>query len=428
MTSIIVMAVAILILLVVSAIASASEIAIEKSNKVRLNVEAENGNKKAKLAQKHCEDFTSTLTSILFTNNLVNIGATSLATLIAIEIAKQFDKIKESSASTVSTIIITVVLLLVGEILPKIYATDRADSFVLFCARPISIVKAIFIPIVKASNALVNSVSKLWRKKEEMPTVTQEELATIVEEIEEEGVLSEKESELILNTLDFSEQTAQDILIPRVDVSAIDIDDDIEDILKYIEKTRYSRLPVFKYSMDSIIGILPVKKLVREYYINGEVDIESLLSEPYYVHMTKSISSILKEMKQNTTKMAVVIDEYGGTMGIVTMEDILEEIFGEIYDENDIVEPDSEKKSDNDYIFDGSINLHDMFDILGYDDEDVETDYTTAGGWVTEKLDKIPEEGEEFEFDNMNFKVTEMDGLRVEKIEVMKEENEDDEE
>lgn len=427
MTSIILMSIAIFILFIISAIASATEIALEKANKVRLNYQAENGNKKAIIAKKNCDEFSSSLTTILFTNNLVNIGATSLATLIAIELSNMFEKVTSEGAQTWSSVIITILLLLVGEVLPKIYATERADTFILFSSGPLKIARIIFKPVEKAADIIVRFINKVFAKKDDTPSVTSEELATIVEEIEEEGVISEKESELILNAIDFTDLTAQDILIPRVDVSAIDADEDISEILDDLDRLQYSRIPVYKDSMDNIIGTLSTKNFVRQYVAGEDIDIESMLQKPYFVHMTKSISSIFKEMKENRIKMAIVVDEYGGTMGIVTMEDILEEIFGEIYDENDIVEEDVIRKSDDDYIIDGSISIHDMFETLGYDDKDIETEYTTAGGWVMEKLDKIPEEGDSFEFENYIFKVNEMDGNRVEKIEVTILEKDDDE-
>lgn len=428
MTSIILMGVGIILLFVISAVASASEIALEKSNKVRLNYQSEKGNKKAQIAKKNCDEFSSSLTTILFTNNLVNIGATSLATLIAIELSNALESLSTETAQTWSTIIITVLLLIVGEILPKIYATENADSFVLFSAIPLKIDRIIFKPVEKAADLIVRFIRKVFAPKEELPSVTSEELATIVEEIEEEGVISEKESELILNAIDFADLTAQDILIPRVDVSAIDADENISDILDDIDRLQYSRLPVYKDSMDNIIGTLSIKNFVRRYIDEDDIDIEEMLDKPYFVHMTKSLSSIFKEMKEKREKMAIVVDEYGGTMGIVTLEDILEEIFGEIYDENDIVEEDVVRMSDDNYIIDGSINLHDMFESLDYDDKDIESEYTTAGGWVMEMLDKIPEEGDSFEFENYVFTVKEMDGNRVEKIEVLVKEKEDDRE
>ena len=250
--------------------------------------------------------------------------------------------------------------------------------------------------------------------------MTDEELVSILETIEDEGVFTEQESELIKSAIEFSDVTAADIFIPRVDVTAIDVEDSVEDLLKDEELLSYSRIPVYRDTIDTILGILSTKKLLKAAITTplSEIRLEDLLSPPVYVHKTRTISSILSEFRRKHLMMAIVVDEYGGTEGILTLEDILEEIVGEIFDESDDIELDVEQKSDNVYVVDGGTTIEDFFDSIGYRPEHFESEYSTMGGWAVEMLDRFPQKGDHFTWDRFSVTVTEAEALRVETLEV----------
>lgn len=400
----------IIILVALSAFFSGSEIAYASANKMRMKKEAEAGNKSAKIALYISENYTKSIAAILAGNNLVNIASASVATVF---MSNHFE-----NAETITTIGLTVIILIFGEIFPKIIASELADKIVYIIAWPLKMVMSVLSPIVFLVSALVEKLSPIWTPKNPQPQVTQEELVNLIDAIEEEGVFTEKESELIKSAVEFTETTARDILTPRVDMFAYDIDDDIKTLLKDKDTMSYSRVPVYKDSIDNIIGILSSKRLVKELLVNPEVKVESLLSKPMFVHMTRTVSSILKEFRRTRSHIAIVIDEFGGVMGMITLEDVIEEIVGEIYDESDDVENDFEEINDGAFLVDGGLNIYDLFDLIDYEPDNFESEYTTVGGWATEMLDKFPEAGDSFTYGRITLTVTEAQTMRVETVKV----------
>ncbi|MGM9647763.1 MAG: hemolysin family protein [Eubacteriales bacterium] len=410
--TILIMCAAILLLLVCSAFFAGTESAFACCNKLRLRSAAEKGDRRAKIAEYILDHFGVSISTILLSNNLVNILTSTLGTLIAAMLIAS-----ESLAQTAATVVITLLILICGEILPKIIAAQFADRLVLKTAPILRIVMKIFYPIVFVVDFVLSKLSPLWTPKEEAPTVTQEELVTIVDEMEESGNFTEEEGDLVRASIEFADLTAKDILTPRVDTLAFDIEDSPAALLSNRDLLEFSRFPVYEESLDHVIGILSTQRFVETCYEVGveRVDIRKLMTPPVYVHMTRAIASILEEMREKHCEMVVVLDEFGGTMGILTVEDIVEEIVGDIFDETDAFESDFVKRIDG-YDVDGSMNLHDFFDLIGLDDSTQESEYTTAGGWATEMLDKLPEEGDRFEFENYTVTVLKVDAMRVERL------------
>lgn len=412
-----------LLLIVLSAFFSGSEIAYAAANKIRLRKAAEEGNKKAKTALYIADNYTRSISTILIGNNLVNIAAASASTVLMMKFFPQ-------QGELIATIGMTVLILIFGEITPKIAASEIADRLVLTLAYPLRGCMILFYPLVAAVTAFVNRLAPIWTPKEQPPQVTQDELCTLLDTIEEEGVFTEKESELIKSAIEFPALTAKDILIPRVDVTAFDIDDDIRSILSDKDMMSYSRFPVYKDSIDNVIGILSTKQLVKALLVNPDVKVEDLLMPPLFVHMTKDISSILKEFRRTKAHMAVVVDEFGGMMGILTIEDIIEEIVGDIFDESDEVEQDFIENGDGVYTVDGGLGIYELFDMIDYTPKDFESEYSTVGGWATEMLDKFPDPGDTFSYERLTVTVTKAQAMRVEelRVELAPEETEADDE
>lgn len=402
--------IAILFFVILSAFFSSAEIAFAKCNKLRFQVAADEGSKTAKLVLKVADNYTDSLSTILVGNNLVNIAGSSLATVVATAL------LGKAKGETLATVVMTAVILVFGETIPKIIASAVPDATAKLYCRPIAFFMVIFKPVVFTVNKFVSLIEPLWTPKDKTPEVTSEELCEILEDIEEEGVFSEDESELIKSAIEFTDTMAMDIFTPRVDVFAIDIEDkfDLTD-----EMYKHSRIPVYRGSIDNIIGILPTKQLMKQIVAGEEINIAELLYEPIFVHKTRTVSSIVEEFRKKHRQMAVVVDEYGGTMGILTFEDIAEEIVGEIFDERDRMEPDIEQLTENTYAVDGGTNIYDMFDYIDFDEPaDFETEYTTVGGWATEMLDKFPDEGDEFIYENLKLTVKEATSVRVLSLEL----------
>ncbi len=405
---------ALLVLLVLlSAFFSSSEIAYATANKLRLQNDAEKGGKLAAKAMWISEHFTGFLSTILVGNNLVNIAFSSAVTALVLEAYG-------AGGETFAPILSTIILLIFGEIIPKIVGTSQADRLVRLYTYPLRFFMVLFKPVTALVTRIVDKLSRLWTSEEPEPEVTDDELVSILETIEDEGVFTEQESELIKSAIEFSDVTAADIFIPRVDVSAFDVEDSLEDLLKDEDLLSYSRIPVYRDTIDTILGILSTKKLLKAAITTplSEIRLEELLSPPVYVHKTRNISSILSEFRRKHLMMAIVVDEYGGTEGILTLEDILEEIVGDIFDESDDIELDVEKKSENVYIVDGGTNIEDFFDSIDYRPADFESEYSTMGGWAIEMLDRFPQKGDHFTWDRFSVTVTEAEARRVETLEV----------
>ena len=421
-----VLAIIILILLVLfSAFFSGSEIVYAKVNPLKLKKKAKRG-KSAKLALNIVDNYPIMLSTILVGNNLVNIAASSIATVVAMEVWPQYGEL-------IATLGMTVIILIFGEILPKtIFQTYNYTLSLLF-APILKFFYYLFKPVVWLFNKIINSLSKLWTPKEEIPTATDEELINMVDEIEDEGYIDEDTGELIKSAIDFTDVDAYEIMQHRVDVFAFDIEDDVKKLINDENIFNYSRVPVYEGSMDEIIGVLSTRQLLIKLLKKEKIDnntIRSMLTQPLYIHKTKSVSSLLHDFKKTQTHIAVVKDEFGGTMGIVTLEDVLEELVGEIWDETDKVEEEYTKKNDNTYIVEGDMNIYDLWEMLDYQNDEFDTEYTTVGGFCTEKLEKFPSVNDTFTFENFKFTILEVDedGVRVEKVSVEVLEKDEDEE
>lgn len=405
-------------MMVFSALFSSTETAYSSVNKLRLkNYEAQ-GNKKAKKALKLANKFDEVLTAVLIGNNIVNIATSSVSTLV-------FMKFFGSNGAAISTIVITILVLVFCEVIPKSYAKKNAEKLALSFAAPLSFLVTLFKPLVWLLNKLSSLVAK---GGEEAPSVTEDELKYMIDEIEEQGVIEEQESELVKSALEFDEITINEILIPRVKVVGVEIGDDIEEIKKIFCTEMYSRLPVYEKSLDDIVGLITNKAFFKM-LIEGGNDIRSIIQEVPHIADTKLISEAMKEMQRSKVHFAVVTDQYGGTKGIVTLEDIIEELVGEIYDEDDEIINQIYMLAPDKYEVSGDMNISDMLEQLDLDEDMIQTDYTSVGGWVTDVMEHIPEAGETAETGAFRITVAKMDEQTVEKviIEVMSIENDEEE-
>ncbi len=421
----------ILICLVFAAFFAGSESAFNSANIARLKKCAESGSKSSKLAYEIADNFTLSLSTILIGNNLANAAASTAATVIAIGLLGE--KL-ESLASLLATVVLTIIVLIFGEIIPKVIGKKYADKIAKTVAFPIRALTFVLYPIVLLVTLLAKGLSKLWGKEESenSPTVTEDELSTIIDTVEEEGVIDEDQSELLQSTLDFQDTTVEEIMTARVNMIDIDIEDNPENIVQTIEESKYSRIPVYEDDIDNIIGILYLNLYYRALAeCDGDyskIDIRSLLLRPKMIHKTMKLPAALAMMRKEKVHLAIVIDEFGGTLGIVSMEDILEEIVGEIWDESDEIISLIEKTGDNTYDVSGEMNIDDFFDEIEFEDNDFECEYSTVGGWAVEALDADPHVGDSFTYKNICVIVTEMDEFRVEKLSVLITPTDDDDE
>lgn len=431
----------IFVMLVLSAYFSASEISFNASNKMRLKKAAEEGSKTAALAYKISEDFNTALSAILIGNNLANIAASTAATVIAMTLLLDFDR-DGNLATLISTFAMTLIILVFGEIVPKILAKNNADTAVRLFAYPTKILTILLYPLVFLVMLLIKLLSKLWGKDaEDAPTVTEEELSSIIETVEEEGVIDEDQSELLQSTLQFRDTTVEEIVTPRIDMVAFDITDAPEEIAKVIDESRFSRIPVYEDSIDNIIGILTLnhyyKRKVDVNRLLTEEELRGLLIKPCFLHKTMKLPAALSLLRERKMHLAVIVDEFGGTMGIVTMEDILEELVGDIWDESDVIVTEFRQVGENTFEVSGDMNIDDFFAEIEYEPKDFTCEYSTVGGWAIEMLDADPHVGDTFtypppteeeldedpdddnEIASLTVAVTAMDDMRVTKLTVL---------
>lgn len=403
------------ILTTLSAFFSGAEIVYNTVNPLKLKKNAEQGNEKAKKALNVVEEYPLVLSTILVGNNLVNIGASSFATIFCVSLWGD-------NGPLIATIGMTIIILIFGEILPKTILGKYSYKVSLAFSTPITMTKKIFKFIALPITNLVEKMSVIWTPKEKEPTATDEELITMVDEIEENGYIDEETGELIKSAIDFTDSTVHEIMTPRVDIFAFDINDDINDLLHDPNIFKYSRVPIYDSTIDNIIGVVSTREIFKSLLTNEKIEIKDILIKPIFVHKTKSISSLLREFKKTHVHIAVIMDEFGGTLGIVTLEDVLEELVGDIWDEMDTIEEEYQENENGTFIVDGDMNIYDFFEIVEYDDKEFESEYTTVGGWCTEILEKFPEKDDTFVFSNLIITILEMDGVRVEKVKVEKKE------
>lgn len=402
---------AIAVLLLMSAFFSASETAFSTVNKIRLRHEADKGNKKAARALKIAENFDKTLTTILVGNNIVNILSASLGTIIFTELFGQ-------AGVGISTAVLTVLVLIFGEILPKSIAKEIPEKLSLAFCGPLNFLIWILTPVSAVFMLLKKAVSKM-NKSAAQPSVTEDELKYIINEIEEEGVLEEQESDLVKSALEFDEKTVEQILVPRVRVCAVDKDSDIAEVRDKFISEGYSRMPVYDQTIDNIIGIITEKDFFRLILSNNDVhSIESIIQKPLHFTEFMLISEALREMQRTKQHIAVVNDQYGGTCGIVTMEDIMEELVGEIYDESDEVDHSFTDLGNNCYEVSAFMSLSDMADRMNIPEDIIESDSNTAGGWAMELFGRIPTVGETITNGIFTIKILAADESHVERISI----------
>ena len=396
-------------LVILSAYFSATETAFSTVNKTKLKTLAEKDNKKAKLVLSLSENYDRLISTILIGNNIVNIALSSIATVYFIEVMAG-----HTAAPTVATIVTTVVVLIFGEITPKSLAKDFPEKFAMFSAPIIRVLIYVLFVLNIIFSGWKKLLSKVIKKNEEEDKMSQEELLMLVEEVEQEGTIDKNESNLLRNAIEFTERRADDILTHRMDLEAVAIDDTIEEIAETFANSRFSRLLVYRDSIDTIVGMIHQKDFFGKNGITTR-DITEIMTPVVYVPHGERINDLLMSLQKNKTHIAVVLDEYGGTLGIVTMEDILEELVGEIWDEHDEVEEVIQEIGEDTYLVDCSINLDDLSDRF---DLDLESESGTFGSYVMEKFGGLPEEGENFTDETMSITVREMDVQRIVKAEV----------
>ena len=372
---------------------------------------AEEGSKSAKRALRLIENPSKLISALLIGNNIVNIFASSLATLVAIDLYG-------ISATGIATSILTIVIIIFGEITPKSFATQHAEKVSMMFSKPVGILMVLLTPFVIIFYSISSWIIRLFggNISQSHPLVTEEELKTMVDVGSEEGVFEQEEKEMLHNIFDFGDLQVRDIMVQRVDITALDVDATYEEVLEIVKEEQYSRFPVYREDIDDIIGILNVKDLL--FLTEGEKQsfkLENYIREPYFAYEFKRITDLFKELKKTRTHISIILDEYGGTVGIVTIEDLLEEIVGEIDDEyDDDKETDIETIRKNEYMVSGSYRLDELNDLIGTDIESEEFD--SIGGYLIGILGTFPASGEVIETDGIRFVVDEVDKNRIKKI------------
>lgn len=398
------------VLILLSAYFSATETAFTSLNQIRMKKMASDGDKKAKLALKIFEDYDNLLSTILIGNNIVNIASASLATVI-------FTKWFQDAGVTISTVVMTVVVLIFGEISPKSIAKEKPESFSKFSAPIMRVMIICFKPVNFIFAQWKKFLMKLAKIGDKKSTITEEELKTIVDEVQQDGVIDSHEGELLRSALDFGDLEVSEILTPRVDVEAVEEDDSLEELERVFRESGFSRIPVYKETLDNITGVIYQKDFYNKRE-NKYLRVTDLMRETIYVSENMLVFKLLRLMQRSKVHMAVVVDEFGGTVGIITIEDILEELVGEIYDEHEEVLEEIRKVGENRFIIDCSINFEDMMEYFGCTPEE-EYDFVTVSGWVMYQLGKIPEPGDTFTYQSFTVTVTKTDSRRVTEIELV---------
>ena len=400
----------ILLCLVLSSFFSASEMAYSSCNRLRLENSAEEGSRRAGIALKITQHFDDALSAILIGNNLVNIASSSLAAVLVILLTGK------DSKTWIATLILALLVIVFGETIPKITAKQNANRVAERHAWPVRILMIVLKPLILLVVGLVRLMT-FWMKEEE-PDEDEavDELQSLIETAEDESVLDEERSELVQAAIDFSEISAYEVMTARVDVEAIDIDDDWEDILALVEESSFSRIPVYEGSIDHIIGVLYLNHFLKA-VADGKREIRSLLMEPCYVYKTMKLPDVLTQLRRAKQHLAVVCDEYGGTLGVLSMEDVIEQIVGDIWDETDQIEQEIIRHSKDELELDGDLPITEFVELTGLSEDGFEADSDTLGGWVMESLGgRFPEPGESFEFENLRVTVLSMDERRVDRV------------
>ncbi len=395
--------------LIGSAYFSATETAFSSLNKTRLKAMVENGNKRAERTLKLAEKYDRLISTILIGNNIVNILVSSLGTVL-------FLHYNPVNGATISTVVVTVAVLIFGEITPKSIAKDIPEKFAIFSTPLLQFFIWVLMPLNIVFSGWKKLITKVF-KLEEDTKMSQEELLMLVEEVQQEGGIDEEEGDLLKNAIEFTERKAEDILTHRTDLVALNVDTDKKEISKSFYESQFSRLLLYEESIDNIVGVIHQKDFYTENGIT-EKSVREIMTPPIFIQQSERINDILSELQKNKSHIAVVLDEYGGTFGIVTMEDILEELVGEIWDEHDEVIEEYRQQGEDTWIVDCTVNLEDFCEYFDFELAE-EAESLSLGGWVMERLEKVPEVGDSFTYDRLTVTVTETDFHRVDYVQVL---------
>ncbi len=402
------------LLLLSAAYFAITETSISSVSKNRLKALAEHGNKGAKRVLSVLDLFDQAISTILIGTNIVHI---STAGVVTVYVTKRWGL----SAVSISTIVTTIVVFFFGEMLPKSVAKKYPEKLSMICVTPLMFFMKLFKPVSFILTKIGQTAAK-HTGEESQVSVTEDELQDIIEDMTQEGALDENQSELITSALQFGDVTVESILTPRVDICALDITTDSASILKTIKEETHSRLPVYEGSIDNIIGVLQIRKYLKAYLQSTKApDLRSMLDEVYYAHQSMEIHELLPEMSKRKLNVAVITDNYGGTLGIVTIEDILEELVGDIWDEEDVIEVPIVKNNDGSFVADCEETLADVFEAVGFDDpnaNDKDTANLLLGEWVYEQFTEIPKQGDSFNYYTLKITVQEMDHNRILKVKI----------
>ena len=399
---------AMVLMVVFSAYFSATETAFTSLNRIRLKSRADAGDRRAARALAMAEDYDRLLSTILIGNNIVNITASTLGTVL-------FTKhVGSAYGPAVSTVVLTVIILIFGEISPKSLAKEQPEAFAMFSAPILRVLLLILRPVNFLFAQWKRLLSLIFRHSDG-GGITEEELITMVDQAENEGGLDQDESQLIRSAIEFSDLEVEEILTPRVDIVAVEDTDSMDDIAKAFAESGYSRLPVYHEDIDNIVGVIHEKDFHAARY-HGHDDVSAIVSTVLYTTANTKISDLLRILQKAKAHMVIVVDEYGGTEGLCTLEDIVEELVGEIWDEHDEVIEEFKKEPDGSYLISCNANLTDLYDLFSIKGE---SDSTTVSGWVMEEVGRVPEEGDHFVYENLDVTVTKVDHRRVLEIRVV---------
>ncbi len=408
--TVLLLCVGLLLCIVLSAFFSASEMAFSSCNELRLENAAEEGSRRAKTALRISNSFEDALSAILIGNNLVNIACSSIGSVLVILLTGSDRK------TWIATIILTLMIIIFGETIPKISAKKNANRISLRNAYAVRVLMFILKPIILIVVWLVH-VLTFWMKPDESgEDEAVDELQSLIETAEDEDVLDEERSELVQAAIDFSEISAFEVMTARVDVEAIDIEDDWEEIIEQIEQSSYSRIPVYEESIDHIIGVLYLNRFLKA-VADGEAEIRPLLMEPCFVYKTMKLPDVMSQLRRVKQHLAIVCDEYGGTLGVLSMEDVIEQIVGDIWDETDPVENEIVRRSEDEIELDGDMPITEFLELFELPEDTFRADSDTIGGWTIESLGgRFPETGESFQYESLTITVLAMDERRVDRL------------
>ncbi len=403
----------IVLCIIFSNIFSSAEMSYSSCNRMRLESAHENGSKRAGVALKIVDHFDDSLSAILIGNNLVNITNSTLGSLLVLEIFNG-----DESYAWISTLVITVLVIIFGETIPKIVAKGCANRFAEGYAYFVRGITIVLMPVIRLVVGLVKLLTMGLKGEtdDDDDDAAVEELSSIIETAEDEDVLDEERSELVQAAIDFSDIMASEVMTARVDVVALDIEEELAEQIRTVESAPFSRIPVYEDGIDNIIGVLYINHFLKALAGEEKPDVRSLLMKPCYVYKTMKLPAVLTELRKAKQHLAIVTDEYGGTLGILSMEDVLEQLVGEIWDDTDEIREEIRERSEGEFELDGDMSISDFLDLVGIRERDFDAESETVGGWTIESFGAFPAVGDSFDYEDLHITVLEMDGLRVEKV------------